>query len=351
MKKLLLLSLFTFGIASQAQLLVNEPCTTLTIGNVGTDLTGVTLGQGDWTTFVATTASPAGQNSDFQVVNKGGSYGNAFQITGSTSATGTRWMTKNLATQWGSRTAGNDIAEVEFDFFTGPVSTSKNTMRMVFYESSARLKMLAGLMVTMDTKEIRGLSYLDPTTLGGTGAIGNYSLTLGGTVAAPAVLILLPDTWYHLGLSYNFATGEAKFKENTLLLDRTFLSAAILENVGELDILCGAGTANAAASIAAFDNIDARASSTNTLGITTNVTNANAISVYPNPASTNVTITGNDLSLTSIEMTDMNGRIVKTQNFEGVNESQISISDLAQGVYLMKIISNQGTVTKKLLKQ
>ena len=353
MKKTLLFALITLGGALQAQVLVNEAATSLTIGNVGTDLTGVTPGQGGWTTFVATTAVPAGQNSDFQVVDKGGVYGKAFQVTGSSSATGTRWLTKDVTAVWAGRTAGNNIAEVEFDMYTGPVSTSKNTQRVVFYESSARLKMLAGLMLTMDTKEIRGLAYLDPTTLGGTGAIGNYSLTLGGTSTTPAALIFLPDTWYHMALSYNYTTGAAVFKEATGLFDKNYVGAAPSENVGELDILVGAGTANVAASTVAYDNLNARASATNTLllGVVSNQFDANSIAIYPNPASNSVTVSGRNLSLNNVEMTDVNGRVVKTINLNGVDESQIEISDLASGVYLLKIISNEGTVTKKLVKE
>lgn len=351
MKKTLLLLLITLGGTLHAQVLVNEPSTSLTIGNVGTDLTGVTPGQGGWTTLVAATAVPAGQNSDFQVVDKGGSYGKAFQVLGSSSATGTRWLMKDVTAAWTARTAGNNIAEVEFDMFTGPVSTSKNTQRVVFYESAAKLKMLAGLMLTMDTKEIRGLAYLDPTTLGGTGAIGNYSLTLGGTPTVPAPLIFLPDTWYHLGLSFNYTTGEVKLKEATGLFDKTYVGAAPLENVGELDILAAAGTANTAASTVAYDNIEARASATGTLGVISNEVNANNISIYPNPATSTITISGNNLSLNNVEMTDVNGRVVKTINLNGVNESQIEISDLASGLYLMKINSNEGTVTKKLVKE
>ena len=131
MKKKLLLLFLASNFTIYAQTLFNENATALTIGNVGTDLTGMTPGQGGWTTFVATTAVPAAVNSDFQIVDKGGNYGNSIQITGSSSTTGTRWMTKTLTTEWSGRTSGNNIAEVEYDFFTGPVSTSKNTMRII----------------------------------------------------------------------------------------------------------------------------------------------------------------------------------------------------------------------------
>lgn len=353
MKKLLLLLSIVIGYSAEAQVLFNEDASSLTIGNVGTDLTGVTLGQGGWTTFVATTAVPAAQNSDFQIVDRGGSYGLAIQITGPSAVNGTRWMTKSLTDQWSGRTPGNDIAEVEYEFYTGSTSTSKNTMRVVFYESSARLKMLAGLMVTMDTREIRALGYLDPTTLGGTGAIGNYSLTLGGTTTTPAALILDANTWYKIGLSFNYTTGEIKVKGANGLFDRTFQGAAALENVGELDILAAAGGTTAAPNAAAgngiFDNFVARASATDTLGAISNEMSSATISVYPNPANDIVTISSSDIALNNVEMTDLNGRVVKNLNLGGVSNSEISISDLATGIYLLKINSNNDTITKKLI--
>ena len=49
-------------------------------------------------------------------------------------------------------------------------------------------------------------------------------------------------------------------------------------------------------------------------------------------------------------MTDLNGRTIKTANFTNVIDAQINISDLAQGVYMMKIVSDKGTATKKIIK-
>jgi hypothetical protein len=76
---------------------------------------------------------------------------------------------------------------------------------------------------------------------------------------------------------------------------------------------------------------------------------ASNFSVFPNPANDIVTVTSNDIVIDSIEFTDINGRTVKNVNTIGSNESQINISDLAQGVYMMKITSDKGTATKKLV--
>jgi hypothetical protein len=71
--------------------------------------------------------------------------------------------------------------------------------------------------------------------------------------------------------------------------------------------------------------------------------------VSPNPASDVLNIANNSTStITSIQITDMNGRTVKEVN--GMVE-QINISELNAGVYFLKINSNQGTGTSKIIKR
>jgi hypothetical protein len=74
------------------------------------------------------------------------------------------------------------------------------------------------------------------------------------------------------------------------------------------------------------------------------------LSVYPNPAVDVVNISNDTIQINSIEMTDLNGRIVKTQKI-GATQGQVSISDLSTGVYMMKINTAQGNATKKIVKE
>ena len=75
------------------------------------------------------------------------------------------------------------------------------------------------------------------------------------------------------------------------------------------------------------------------------------LSVYPNPAKDMITISNDVNAVVSIiEITDLNGRIVKTKSLDAT-QGQISTSDLATGVYMMKIVTDQGTATKKIIKE
>ena len=68
-------------------------------------------------------------------------------------------------------------------------------------------------------------------------------------------------------------------------------------------------------------------------------------SVYPNPATNNVTIESNN-TINSIQIVDLTGAVVQTET-----QSSFSIEQLTNGVYLMNIITDNGTVTKRLIKE
>jgi hypothetical protein len=74
-------------------------------------------------------------------------------------------------------------------------------------------------------------------------------------------------------------------------------------------------------------------------------------SVYPNPANSVLNISGKDnLAVKGIEITDLNGRIVKTLNGSNASQMQINISDLNTGMYFLKIKSELGEGTTKIMK-
>ncbi|WP_309641060.1 T9SS-dependent choice-of-anchor J family protein [Flavobacterium sp.] len=71
-------------------------------------------------------------------------------------------------------------------------------------------------------------------------------------------------------------------------------------------------------------------------------------SVFPNPTSNVLNITNNsDSAINNIQVTDINGRIVKEVK---INTNQINISELNAGVYLLKISTDNGTGTTKIVK-
>ena len=75
------------------------------------------------------------------------------------------------------------------------------------------------------------------------------------------------------------------------------------------------------------------------------------LSVFPNPANNSVTISnGENILLNDVQITDINGRTVKSVKLNGVSEIQINVAELSSGVYMMNISSDMGTTTKKIVK-
>lgn len=74
-------------------------------------------------------------------------------------------------------------------------------------------------------------------------------------------------------------------------------------------------------------------------------------SMYPNPASTVVSIANLDkIAVQSVTIADLNGRVMKTVELNGVEATDINVSDLATGVYLFNIATEEGIATKKFIK-
>lgn len=73
--------------------------------------------------------------------------------------------------------------------------------------------------------------------------------------------------------------------------------------------------------------------------------------VSPNPTSDVVNISSSlNTNLTQVNVIDLNGRTVKAFNLGGVANAQINIGDLSSGVYMLNITSEEGTTTKKIVK-
>jgi len=75
-----------------------------------------------------------------------------------------------------------------------------------------------------------------------------------------------------------------------------------------------------------------------------------AINVYPNPTSGLVYIDSSKNLMDTIEVVDMSGRIIKHIEQGAVNRYQMNISNLANGVYFVKITSGTNEAIKRIIK-
>lgn len=75
-------------------------------------------------------------------------------------------------------------------------------------------------------------------------------------------------------------------------------------------------------------------------------------SIYPNPISDNLTISNsNNYNIKGVIITDLNGRVVKNNDYNSVSDININMSDLAKGMYILNITSDLGSVIKKVIKE
>lgn len=79
------------------------------------------------------------------------------------------------------------------------------------------------------------------------------------------------------------------------------------------------------------------------------ITNDNSVKIYPNPATTAVTVAA-DNDLDSITVYDAQGRIVEFIKVNGV-EKTIDVTQLSKGIYILDIVSQTGRKIEKLIKE
>lgn len=350
MKKLLLS--ITLALTLQcinAQVLESDNFSALIVGTVGSDVTGATVGQGGWYIF-------NGAVTDYQVVSRPAPYGNALQLIGeATAATTTRYINKvDLATTWGTRTAGNNILEVEFDLNTGAISASRNSFQCRLYSDLGLT--LSGIYLDKNYATTAAPTVLFPNSLRGLArytsgtTTGAYSFGLGPDAVTPN-LVFPNDTWIRVGFSFNQTTGEIKWK-GPASLNAFIMGAGTGLVPGEIDFLVTNIAGNTVAATAFIDNYVARASSTDTLlGVETR-TRTVAVSTYPNPTVDIINVyNSNNLELTNYKIVDLKGTVIKSGVLNNTLDQKINVAELSQGVYMLKLnTADNATITKKIVK-
>lgn len=81
----------------------------------------------------------------------------------------------------------------------------------------------------------------------------------------------------------------------------------------------------------------------------------NNISLYPNPTNdvVNIECTMNDVQVDAIEVFDVYGKVVRTETLRATSlkTTQINVSDLAAGMYFVRITTDEGIATKSFVKK
>ena len=147
------------------------------------------------------------------------------------------------------------------------------------------------------------------------------------------------ETWYTVKISYDFGAGSVYYylNDNLVFEGTTWSEATTVDNLYFDYDNYGTGFY--------IDNIkietDASTENFAKLGL----------NVFPNPVSDVMNITSPEANIQAVTITDLNGRTVKSINFNNVAETTVDASDLASGVYLMNITANGTVATHKIVKK
>ncbi|MCX8523418.1 T9SS type A sorting domain-containing protein [Chryseobacterium formosus] len=279
-----------------------------------------------------------GANSDYSVVTSG--TGKALQISAPgtviTPAIAERYMWKNgLAAAWTARTAGNNVFQVEYDYFTGSTSTSNNGGGIEVIDDPAG-KVFCGLTVHQATKTVLGVY---------TTATGTNSSTDVGTGTTPAAVTLPANTWVRLGFAYNTTNGTVTFKGPGF---SKVITGTLITTPAEIDYAAYPLATNTVASIHLFDNMIARAVATESLNLATSdvVLKEQSVSIFPSPATDFINVESKAKILNAY-IYDMTG-VRSDANFA---DSKVDVRKLPSGVYMLGLKTENGLLTKKFIKK
>ena len=139
------------------------------------------------------------------------------------------------------------------------------------------------------------------------------------------------------------SSGDLYFLENTDPIAQG--AGNVLDSFFNADI---DGVGNGAGTIDYYGGNDPALNSFDfqTLGIDEISTNMGMVSIYPNPVSDILYIKSKNVVITGLELYNVQGK----QQFRVLgNLHQINVESLNNGIYFLKIVSNEGTITKKVV--
>ncbi len=188
--------------AANADMLVSsQNFNGLTIGNLASDTTGVTAGQGGWyifgsvASYAQIVADPNAANTNGATAHNGGQ---VLQTQAATSGTSTRFTwNDDVFNTMSANPVGNNLFVMTYDFYMdGPSATSTNRYGNYLYDTTGT-KIIAGCTMQNNTGQFYLLSNYNNA-----GTIGNFSFSTGTSG------ILARNTWYTFQYSFNSTTGR-----------------------------------------------------------------------------------------------------------------------------------------------
>ena len=344
---LILTAVFTIQFTS-AQVLLDDHFDNYTLGNLGTDITGVIPGQGNWLTNIPFPL--ASNNSAFTITNET-SKGKVLTFTAQQYDAIT--ATKDLSTFMSQRTTGNNVIKFEIDYYTGTQYNIPD--RGVPSTAISLLSNNNGVPLIRFHNHLLQYNYIQGYVSDGSGGANGF-IEINNTNPT-----LPDDTWvsFIVYLDYNNKKIYCEIPYFNKVAVGNFLDLSTSTNLIEdfkpssIILSSDAYIFNSPQMVHKFDNIKVTALKDvppNILSINEQL--ATKFNIFPNPANNVVTITNSEnIGVEQVQVFDISGKIVQSHIFNNENQVQLNIENLASGSYLLHIKTNEGTAMKKLVKQ
>lgn len=317
-----------------AQVIEADNYEAYTLGDVGTNFTLTTPGQGGM--YLGGGSAP-----DYQIVNIDAPHGKSFQmISGATAAAASNRQAVKLGfgAAWAARTAGNDILKATFDFYTGTATGNMSSGVNVTNAAGG----IVGLRYNSTTKLFTGQANLTNTA---TSAPGYFNITGISTVTYPA------NTWVTVGLTYDKVNGVITYTIGGVTTSLSIAGYTITKNLDgtQFNVVSQFNATNAASTTTAIDNYSVEAVNAASLGVTTvgQIEGNLDISIYPNPTSDYINIKSASKVLRA-SIVDLSGKNIASKK---VINNQVDVSVLPKGNYIITIETENGIQSKKFIKK
>ena len=357
MKKPLLLAVIVllYGQMLTAQVVYNESFDNYTIGNLGTDPTGVVPGQGGWLTEMFQTV-----NNNYATITAETNKGKVLTL----SSAATSPYKCNLGVKKtdidlfiNQRSAGNNVLKFEIEYFTGAQhgkgSSSAHQRFGLFYDPT-KLNLTDALIQFLfqsTTGEI-GVICKDQTKLVYLDNNPNNNPNHHPTVPF--------NTWITFTVYLDYNNKKAYFQTpyfNTVAVSDFLINSTSKNLIDDFkpSVLkfTFSSDVNTTQVFTKFDNIKITAlKNVPPEVLSTNSFLSEKFNLFPNPATDLVNITNSDVMVVNqVEIYDVTGKLINTQKFSNETEIQLNVETLNSGTYLLHLHTNEGIAVKKLIKK
>ncbi|SFN85936.1 Por secretion system C-terminal sorting domain-containing protein [Paenimyroides ummariense] len=335
-----------------AQVLLNDNFDNYTLGNLGTDPNGIIPGQGGWLTSTNNTAIP---NNNSTTITNEPFRGKALTLTN----TKDKYISvkKELNSLIDQHTNGNNVIKFEIDYYTGSqyyTASAPNTTPHTFITFTTNHKSLFTLAHHVRSQEAY-IYALYPESDSKHNEIKLGNGTLGDQLPV--------NTWvtFIVYLDYNNKKiyFETPYFNKVTVGD--FLSKSTSTNLIDdfkptsVHLSSTANIINASQMDHKYDNIKItrlKTVPTNIIALSINEQLAQSFNLYPNPATNVINITNSEnISVKQVEIYDITGKLINSQNFNNETEIQLNIENLTSGTYLLHLHTNEGVAVKKMIKK